>query len=376
MDDTTVAKLGEAAALAADDARFAVEALQILKSDGALGLGIPEEYGGRGETVRAQLGAIFDAGRSSASVGTILSMHLQQVHALVRYGSPQLKETVLPEIATGRVYLGSVTTEKASGGDLRASSSPLARRGDEVHVVREAPIVTGAEEADAFLIKMADGEQGASSLVYVPRSSATVTMRPNTWDPLGMRESGSAGIHIEATVPSTHVIGAPCGFETIVKEVFGPFAHLGWAASWLGSAAEAGDRLVDAMRHDNGLRRKVMDSDLSLSRLARARECLDTVHALLELACQDFESDRSVGFVPALRNNGLKTAASRHCFEAADLMVELGGLAHGYMRSSPTGIEKAFRDLRSASLNYSNDRLYRDNGRFVLRAGFGGIGAW
>ncbi|MER6528166.1 AMP-binding protein [Streptomyces sp. NPDC001508] len=42
------------------------------------------------------------------------------------------------------------------------------------------------------------------------------------------------------------------------------------------------------------------------------------------------------------------------------------GMRHGYLKDSPTGLERALRDLRSASLNYSNDRLHLVDGKLAL----------
>ena len=88
------------------------------------------------------------------------------------------------------------------------------------------------------------------------------------------------------------------------------------------------------------------------------------------MSCRDFEVTNQTTRASSIRVNELKTSAANLCFEAVNLMVEVGGLGHGYMRTSPTRLERAFRDLRSASMNYSNDRLYGDNGRLVLRDGF------
>jgi hypothetical protein len=38
-------------------------------------------------------------------------------------------------------------------------------------------------------------------------------------------------------------------------------------------------------------------------------------------------------------------------------MVQLAGLRIGYAKNSPVALERCFRDLRSASLNHSNDSL-------------------
>jgi hypothetical protein len=46
--------------------------------------------------------------------------------------------------------------------------------------------------------------------------------------------------------------------------------------------------------------------------------------------------------------------------------VEAVGLRHGYLRDSPSRLEQALRDLRSAPLNYSNDRLHLADGQLCL----------
>jgi acyl-CoA dehydrogenase len=47
-------------------------------------------------------------------------------------------------------------------------------------------------------------------------------------------------------------------------------------------------------------------------------------------------------------------------------LIELVGLRHGYLRNQPLALERALRDLRSASLNYGNDRLHLANGSLSL----------
>ena len=64
--------------------------------------------------------------------------------------------------------------------------------------------------------------------------------------------------------------------------------------------------------------------------------------------------------------NTLKTTAADECFTAVDGLMELTGLRHAYLRDSPLWLERAFRDLRSAALNYSNDRLNLASGSLAL----------
>jgi acyl-CoA dehydrogenase len=64
--------------------------------------------------------------------------------------------------------------------------------------------------------------------------------------------------------------------------------------------------------------------------------------------------------------NTLKVVAAEHCYRAVDRMVQLGGMSTGYLRDSVIPMERQLRDLRSASLNYSDDRLLTATGALSL----------
>ncbi|CBG67303.1 putative oxidoreductase [Streptomyces scabiei 87.22] len=154
---------------------------------------------------------------------------------------------------------------------------------------------------------------------------------------------------------------APC--------VFAPLAHLGWSACWLGTAAGALSRTLRLLRSPEERRRRDLKSELLLTRLSRARQRIDTVQAMLSHATGVYVSlpDRERGGAPwQLLVNALKVTASEQCPAAVDELIELVGLRHGYLRHQPLGLERALRDLRSASLNYGNDRLHLANGSLSL----------
>src|SRR5919201_807581 len=67
-----------------------------------------------------------------------------------------------------------------------------------------------------------------------------------------------------------------------------------------------------------------------------------------------------------LRLNALKIFSSERSFAVVDELIQLVGLRYGYIRSAPFPLERLFRDLRSASLNYANDRLLTANGALAL----------
>ncbi len=350
------------------DATFPSEALDIARETGLLSATLTHD-GPPSRDLRPMVENIYAAGRVSASLGTIVSMHYQQVHCIDLHGTAELKASISDDLRTGRNYIGSITTERLSGGDLRSSTAEVERSADSITIDRDAPIVTGGQACDSFLVKMSEPD-GRPSLVYVPRDGADIDVHPTAWNPMGMRESASVGLTLRATVPSWSAAGQPGQFDQIVSDCFGPFAHIGWAATWLGTATECGNRLISHVRKTPALRTKLADNSLMLARLANVRSALDSVRAALAAVMGDYAAGRHRNNDFAVRVNDLKVLASTQCYGAVDKLLEVGGLPLGYMKNDITRIERAFRDLRSASLNYSNDKLIRDTGKLILRTGF------
>jgi acyl-CoA dehydrogenase len=344
------------------EAAFPIEALEVMRSSGLLRLVVPAEYGGLGGTVADMLDVTLQLGREDMSVAMIFAMHCQQALTLVRHASPELAASILPDLG----YLASVTTERGKGGNLLMSESTVDSDGSQLKIDRDAPIVTGGPHADGYLVTTLAPDATSPnqvSLVYVARHQVEVEVLGG-WQPLGMRSTLSVPMRLTGQVPVGQTIGEAGGFRSIVTRTFGPLAHLGWSAAWLGTAAGALSRVVQHIRSD----RKQFDteSELLLAGLARVRGRIDTVHASLRHTLQAFQTaDLSTTPVQMLVNT-LKVFAAEECFTAVNELVDLVGLRHGYLTGSPLRLERALRDLRSASLNYSNQRLVLANGSLVL----------
>lgn len=359
--------IAERFAGAADErAAFSTEALAAMRDTGLLGLLVPASHGGAGGTLTDLVDATVELGRVDLSVALIFAMHCQQVAALARYGGDRLCAQVLPEVAKGAMYLASVTTETGTDGHLLTSESPVNHDGDTLYLDRQAPVVTGGRYADGFLMTMRT--PGATTpaqvdLVFAARDQLVVEVLGD-WRPLGMRATESVPMRLSGRVPAWQVIGPPGGFRTIAATVFAPLGHVGWSAAWLGTAAGALSRVVGHLRAD---RRINPPAELLRARLADVRSRIDVVHALLRHTVQVLDSTDDAAATPVqLLVNALKVRAAEECHRAVDELVDLVGLRHGYLTESPLRLERALRDVRSASLNYGNDRLRLSSGALVL----------
>ncbi|MFF4948455.1 acyl-CoA dehydrogenase family protein [Streptomyces chattanoogensis] len=351
------------------EAAFPVQALDALRDTGLLGLVVPTEYGGLGGTLRDVVDAGLALGRCDMSVALIYTMHCQQAAAAVEFAAEPLRSELLPVLGAGRCYLASVSTESGKGGHLYSARAALSEQGAELLVDRFAPVVTGGEHADGFLITMKNA--GATTdndvaLVYAAREQLVVEPAGD-WQPMGMRATHSAPLKLTGAVPGHQVIGPEVPFRDIANRVLGPYAHLGWSAAWLGTAAGALSRVLGLVRSPAGRKRFDVSSELLLTRLSTARQRLDAVHAQLRHTLAMVESADDIT-APAcqLLLNGLKISASEQCHTAVNDLIDAVGLQHGYLKDSPTRLEQALRDLRSAALNYKNDRLHLAGGKLTL----------
>jgi acyl-CoA dehydrogenase len=353
--------------------RFPSEGINALRESGLFGLLVPAEYGG----LDGDLGDLVAVARILAgecmSTAMVWAMHCQQSDALVRHARRDLQATVLPGVADGRIYLGSVTSEPGKGGHLLSAASALLGDGDLLRIDREGPVVTGGQHADAFLATFRDRADAAPhevTLVYVPRSRATVTPGP-FWDALGMRGTQSGSLHLAADVRLTDIVGERGRFRAVAVDSMIPSGHLGWAACWIGAAHGALRRLVSLLRSPDRPRNADLSSDLAAERLARIRLDIETVAAYLHCVLDEVTEARRASRPlddPAVQIhlNSLKVVAAEHTFRAIDRMVQFAGLSRGYLRHDSLALERCFRDLRSASLNYADDRLLTAIGKLTI----------
>jgi len=352
-----------------DTAEFPVRGLAALRESGLMGLLVPEELGGLGGDLDDLVSVSMELAGECLSTALIWGMHCQQVAALVGHAGPELRERVLPRIGEGKVYVASVTSEKGKGGHLLSAEAPLRREDGTLLLERDAPIVTGALQADGFLVTMRDSESAppnAVTLLYADREDLTIEAS-GSWNPMGMRGTHSVAVKLAGRLPESNVVGRPGEFRTVATRSFIPAGHIAWAACWLGSARAATKAVVELLRSPSGRKQFDVDSETLRTRLARVRVDLDAIAALLSQVVRDATSEDDPEPPPIqLRLNALKIFSSERSFAVVDELIQLVGLRYGYIRDAPFPLERLFRDLRSASLNYANDRLLLANGALAL----------
>ena len=353
--------------------RFPQENMDALREEGLLGFFVPSKFGGQGGDFETYCHIAAILGAECLSTALIWSIHCQQVTVLADHAAADQAD-VLAKIAKNGSLVAGVTTEYGKGGDLLTAQTPLLPENGRLRVCRSAPIVSYGAEADFFLITMRSGEDKPPndvSLVLVTHDDGQIAVA-DEWDAMGMRATRSVPMKFDTVVDRSQVIRK--SFRQIALQTIIPAGHLGWTAAWFGAARSAFMYFVSQLRTTGGQGKQKLNSDLFISRLANLRISLDLIEAMLYQVTERLDKLRRAGapleryedITHNIALNNLKVAGSRLAFSVADELVELGGIGRGYVKSDTVPFERVFRDLRSASLMYSNDRLLETNGKLIL----------
>ncbi|MFF5439015.1 acyl-CoA dehydrogenase family protein [Streptomyces achromogenes] len=130
----------------AEQKRFYRATIRRLGADGWLGVGWPEEYGGRGMTAMEQF-IFFD---EAAQAGVPLPlMALNTVGpTIMRYGTDEQKAYFLPRVLSGEIDFAIGYSEPGAGTDLASLRTRAVRDGDEYVVNGQKIWTTNGDTAD------------------------------------------------------------------------------------------------------------------------------------------------------------------------------------------------------------------------------------
>lgn len=350
--------------------RFPSEAVEALRSCGALAWLVPADLGGAGMSIEALAEATFELSRRCAATGMIFAMHQIQVASIVRHkaDSAWFDRYLRLLIADGRL-IASATSEIGIGGDLRRSIAALepvsGEEADRLQFEKNASTISYGAHADDLLTTVRrKAKADAGDQVLVLTSVSEMEMKQaGDWDTLGMRGTCSPGFLVKATCLSDQVLPVP--FATIASETVVPVSHILWSHVWLGLATEAYDRaqkFVGVQAHQ-----KPGTTPPAASGLAKLSTRMAEFRALVHAAANEYAllSDgdgrsclSTVGY--AIRINNLKIAASEAAVEACQSALRICGFV-GYKNGGPYSVGRHLRDAQSAALMIANDRLLATN---------------
>ncbi|MFI7230570.1 acyl-CoA dehydrogenase family protein [Nonomuraea angiospora] len=352
------------------DAVFPEASISALTQTGLFKAALPEHLGGLGLDTPAMAEIGRTLGRACGSTAMIWAMHQVQVACVARHLGPEggSAAKLLASIVGGGGLVASVTTELGVGGNLRESRASCVVRGDRVRLTKDAPTVSYALMADAFLItaRRNPGAAPGDQVLVLATKDQTELQNVGEWNVMGMRGTRSPGCRIVVDVAADQVITTP--FAEVAARTMVPLSHILWSSVWIGIAEEAADRAIRRLRHTRRNGKQDAGAD---ARLAFIGERLDALDGLLRLVMHNYETEAGQPTTDlSIQVNNLKLAASTETVKIAETALEICGMP-GYQEHSESSVARMLRDLYSARLMISNSRLLETNSTAMLMRRYG-----
>jgi acyl-CoA dehydrogenase len=352
--------------------RFPIETVSALRAVGALSAPVPRELGGLGCSMRELADLCSTLAQGCGSSGMVLAMHYIQVACIARHamGSASLR-SYLQELTRHQYLLASMTSEVGTFGETRTSVCAIERSGETFKLSKDATTGSYCAHADGILVTCRRASDAAASdqiLVLVRKEDYSLE-QTTSWDTLGMRGTCSPGFRLTSHGASDQVI--PGSFGDSSAQTMVPYSHILWASLWWGIAANAVSRAAEFVR---GAARKTPGTvPPTAVRLAEAYENLQVMrHNWLALAGEfDDMSQRPTGMEElqamgwALKMNTLKVTASETAPRIVHQALHITGIL-GYKNDSKFSLGRHFRDVLSAALMISNDRITAKSASMLL----------
>ncbi|PRP92098.1 Acryloyl-CoA reductase (NADH) [Bacillus sp. M21] len=351
---------------------FPYENILQLKHNKLMGLIAPLEYGGLEADLLTVSKFVQILGSSCLSTAMIFSMHCQQIYTIANLKNNTVKSNILTNLCKKQIYIASVTSEyKKKSNLLKVDSSLSWLNTNEFLFNRRAPIVTGGQHADAYLITMRRNSSSLENdiaLVYTPKEDIHIEVN-GKWESMGMRGTQSIPLTLSGTLTKDQIVNEE-PFSVIANKYMIPIGHIMWASCWLGAVKNIFQKTIKLIRKNS----EKAKSELTLHELAEARLLIETVDTYLdttilkynECICNNSDSNNQDWNLINIYINNLKILASENLIQALDILMNICGVKYGYLLNEEIPLERTYRDLKSSSLMFNNDKLKEINGKLSL----------
>lgn len=212
---------------------------------GVLGIQVPEEYGGGGETsFKYQAVVSEECARAAVGFGGY-GVHVNLVLPyLLKYGSEEQKKRWLPPFTSGEMMTAIAMTEPGTGSDLAGMKTTARRDGDHYILNGAKTFITGGVLADRVLVvartspAAPDNRRAGLSVLAVDTKSDGYAVGRKL-EKIGLRSSDTAELSFtDVRVPVEDLLGEEGrGFEYLTHNL--AEERLGIATSSYASAAAA-----------------------------------------------------------------------------------------------------------------------------------------
>ncbi|HSV40156.1 MAG TPA: acyl-CoA dehydrogenase family protein [Nocardioidaceae bacterium] len=337
-----------------EEHRFPDEVYRDLAEGGWLGLSIPEEYGGGGQGLLELAVANDTLCASGGTQGTFIYVTTPGFGAmtLVRHGTEEQKQRILPGIASGAIQFCFALTEPDAGSNAieiktAARRDPDSDSGDFL-IKGQKVWISNVERADWMVavtrtIPAAEASPRTAGftlfLIDVKEALAAGTLSYTPIPKMGSNILHSSQVFFDdVRVPAANVLGHVDEGFGVLWDVLNPERILA-AAGGCGSADAALDVAAQYAREREVFGRPIGANQAIQFPLAQIKAKTELARLMTYKAAWLFDNGQMCGN----EANIAKLTGAQVAWEAADQAFQtLGGMA--YSKEYP--IERMFRDAR------------------------------
>ena len=306
-----------------------------------MGIEIPEEYGGLGQSFGTAIAVIEALARVDAACAVVVDVQNTLVaNAILRWASPELKKKYLPQLAKSKV--GSYALSEAeSGSDAFALKTRAEKKGDRWVLNGGKLWITNGLESEIFLVfanvDFAKGYKGITA--FVVESGWKGFTKGKKEDKLGIRASSTLALAFEdLEVPEENVLGKVGEGYKIAIETLNE-GRIGIGAQMLGIARAALDYSAKYVQTSVQYGRPISEFQAIQHELAR----MDMELECARLAVYNAARLKEAGMPFAREGAIAKLKASEVAEYCTSKGLELLG-GYGYVKDYP--LEKMYRDAK------------------------------
>ena len=319
---------------------------------GLMGIEIPEQHGGAGATFFHSVLAVEALSSVDPSIGVLVDVqNTLVVNALVRWGSDELKDRYLPQLAA-RAVGAYALSEAGSGSDAFALTTRAVESGGEFRLTGRKLWITNAHEADIFVVfATVNPEAGYKGITaFIVEKGAAGFSVGRKEDKLGIRASSTCELMFDdCPVPRGQVLGEiGRGYKVAIETL--NEGRIGIGAQMIGLAQGALDHAIAYTKERKQFGKAIADFQGVQFQLARAATELYAARLLVYNAARLRDSREP--FVTAAAMCKLFAAdAAEH---VTSLAVQLFG-GYGYVKDYP--VEKLYRDAKIGQIYEGTSNL-------------------
>ncbi len=313
---------------------------------GILGIGYPEGLGGSHEgDLFAKVAASEELMRcgSGGLVAGLGSLDIG-LPPVIKWGRPELRERVVPQVLSGEKIIALAVTEPSGGSDVASLRTRAVRDGDHYRVSGSKTFITSGVRADYYTVAVRTGGDGFGgvSLLLVEKDAPGFSVGRKL-KKMGWWASDTAELFFDdCLVPATHLIGMEnMGFACIMANFQSERLALAIMANM--TAQLALEESMAWAREREAFGKPIGKFQVQKHRLAEMATQLEVSREFTYRQAAKMAAGKSVIREISMAKNFATDVADRLTHDAVQI---LGGM--GYMRESL--VERLYRDARILSI--------------------------